>query len=329
MNVRSLISLPYTSFVNWATRPLVLEKKDDFERITEYGLWRSVTLGSKDLIVYEGFTDKKHIVIFSGDKLNFDAAKNRAFAEFQKTVECVTRGNRSGGKGIYDCLNDRFPQKPSNTLLLIEGLEKTSPWLVDFMQQGGRVWTLPTFQDAARELLASGHHVDRYDIKNLLLATASCQLQTSGLKKYEPELVLTETDNRYIEEIINAIQEEAGDKQSFRAYHFRDLMKLKPEKFESDLGGSLAEAKRTYNKIMQKADELRSQKIKKAASDRAGSLLIILSDMDHRGTLVSSEDHEELEYGKTGKLLNGEVYRGHNLKTWLMPYYRHVEIVSG
>lgn len=324
MRLQGILSLPrkaVTGFTNWATRPLMLENRDDFKRVTEYGLWRKVTLGSPDFNVYEGLTDKKHIVVYEGDKLNFGSNKDRAFSEFKKAIECVTKGNRNTGRGTYECLNDRFPGKPSNTLLLVEGLERTSPWLLKFIEKGGRVWKLPTFQDGAVELLSEGV-ITENDIRNLLITTASYHIQASGIQDFNPPLVEANIHLQEIDEMVDLVNVWA-DKQFIRSHDFRDLLNLFEIKYKGSSNYSLEEAKKTYTKILERANLLRNMRIKEATTDGAGSLLI-LTDRDHRDTIVSKETYEEMEIKK---ILNGDVYRGHNLVTYLMPHYKFVDIV--
>lgn len=327
MKVLSLLTLPQkavSGFTNWATKPLVLEEKKDFKRITEYGLWRCVTLWFKDLEVYEGLTDKKHIVIYEGNKLNFDEKKDEAFRIFKNAVACTIYGNRNLINQTNSCLNDRFPQKPSNTLLLIEGLERTSPWLVKFIEKGGRVWKLPTFQDGAIELLTKGV-ISENDIRNLLITTAAYHIQSSKIESFYPPLVQTDVHLQEIDEVVDLVSTWA-DKQYLRAYYFRDLLDLSEIKYKGSSNYSLDEAKKTYTKILERANLLRSKKIREAMNDGASSLLI-LTDRDHRDTIVSNETLEKMD-AYPGKVLNGEAYKGHNLVTRLMPNYKFVDIVS-
>lgn len=330
MKVFTLLNFPSrvaSDFARWATRPLVLEKKGDYKRITDYGLWREVTLGSRDYNVYEGLTDKKHIVIYEGNSLVFDPKKDRTFMEFQSALRCVVNGNIDSGQRIHNCFNDRlFPKKPSNTLLLIEGLERTSPWLLKFIEKGGRVWKLPTFQDAAVELLGEGA-ISENDIRNLLLTKASYQIQASGIQDFNPLLVETNIHMQGIDELVDLVNVWAQE-QYLRAYYFRDLLALSEVEFQSSDGASLGRAKETYLKVIQRANDIRSRRIKEAMHDGAGSLLI-LTDMDHEDVLISKETKEKIRDRNTFKLLNGEPYRGHNLVTYLFPQSRYVDLVSG
>lgn len=337
MRLLSIPSRAISSLASWANKPLVLKKEDhdDSKKITEYGLWRKVNIGSTENY-YEGLTDRKHIVIYEGDALSFDLRKYSAFTVFTNAIRCINTGNRNAHSNATDivnrCLDDRyFPSKPQDTLLLIEGLEQTErtwdkAWtkeLDSFQKAGGKVWRLPTFQDAAIELLNKGDLNDR-DIKNLLSITASNQLQSSGLLELKPEILISKIDDSQINSILEALKQ-GTTKQLLRSHHFTDLKNLDPlPKF----GGSPYSAQDIYLLILRTANQMRTEKIKEAMSDNSKSLLM-LTDKDHRNSFISDETLKKLTNLSNYKILNGEPYKGHSLLTYLMPGYKNIQVVSG
>ena len=317
MRLFSLLSVPskaITSFAKWANKPLILEEKKDFKRITEYGLWREVTLGSKDHHVYEGFTDKKHILIYEGNSLILDPKTNDAFKKFQNALKCLVEGDRNAIKDTHKCFDERFPQKPNNTIVLYEDLDSDKRWIAPFLERSGKLSRLPTFQDAATEMLNHGEISD-YAIRNLLIVNASHQSESSGLLDIEPQL-LSIRILPGIDAIIKSIKD-ADEKQYIRSHHFRNLLSITSSGFEGRLSGALDNAQETYKMILERANQMRAEKIKEALNDSRESILI-LTDKDHRDAIISNEIFEQMKYRK---YLNGEIYKGHNLITQFDYYF--------